>query len=245
MKQFYISLLFSFFAFGQQTQFQFKGRVITKHQSPENINIINKTKGTGVVTDMFGDFEIEVSIEDHIVIGSMTVFTQNIVITEKLLSEGFFKLTLLEKNVELDEVQLTEFKTINAVSMGILSSPAKQYTKSERRLYTASTGGSLIPLDLIINSFSGRIDGLKRSNTDDVQNKLKEDIRYWFNEEYVIENLGIPEDRVESFYYYAGTDEQLRVFVKAKNKTATEFRLNDVATNFKNEYKAQILEQKK
>ena len=61
----------------------------------------------------------------------------------------------------------------------------------------------------------------------------------------MIENLGIPEVRVESFYYYAGTDEQLRVFVKAKNKTATEFRLNDVATNFKNEYKAQILEQKK
>ena len=138
MKQFYISLLFSFFAFGQQTQFQFKGRVITKHQSPENINIINKTKGTGVVTDMFGDFEIEVSIEDHIVIGSMTVFTQNIVITEKLLSEGFFKLTLLEKNVELDEVQLTEFKSMNAVSMGILSSPAKQYTKSGLRRFACN-----------------------------------------------------------------------------------------------------------
>ena len=244
MKQFYLLLLCTAFAIGQQS-FPLKGQVVTVNQSPENINIINKTKGNGVVTDFDGNFEIEVQVDDVLVIGSMTVYTQQFPVSEKHIEDGFLTVTLLEKKIELNEIQLTEFKSINAVSMGILSSPAKVYTKSERRLYTASSGGGLIPLDLIINTFSGRLDGLKRSHKADVANKSRQDIMYWFNEAYVLEHYALPELLVDSFYYYASEDIEIAKHIKSKNKVAAEFRLSQIASNYKVDFAEQIIEVRK
>ena len=221
----FLLLFFTVYAIGQQS-FPLKGQVVTVNQSPENINIINKTQGYGVVTDFDGNFEIEVSFEDHLVIGSMTVFTQNVVVTKELLNDGFLEIELLEKNVELNEVILTKYKSINAVSMGILTKPAKVHTRADRRL---SMGGA----------------GSERAYQTLLKEAVRDEVIYLFPPESVKKKLGIPEGFVNSFYFYVSDDPQISTIIKTKNLLDLELKLSELATNYKEEFKTLILEQNK
>lgn len=70
---------------------------------------------------------------------------------------------------QLDEVVITKYRNINALDLGVLSKPAKEYTPAERRLKAASsydlTVGTYnsVSLDAIINSISGRTAMLKKN----------------------------------------------------------------------------------
>ena len=109
---------------------------------------------------------------------------------------------------QLDEVKIDEYKNINAVSLRILSKPAKKYTPAERKLRTAGElhwySPLLIPvggmsIDGMINSISGRTAMLKKEVLVERKEFLLKKITDQFKVDYFTETIKIPTDYVKGF----------------------------------------------
>jgi hypothetical protein len=143
--------------------------------------------------------------------------------------------------IALDEVEIKEYKNINAVSLGILDKPAKKYTPAERKLRTAGEfhwyyplliplGG--MPTDGLINSISGRTAMLKKELEVEKKEMLLKKIEYQFDPEYFTINLKIPQEYVKGFWYYAIEEPRLVNEINSKNKSMAKFIFAELATKY-------------
>ena len=92
----------------------------------------------------------------------------------------------------LDEVKINEYKDINAVSLGIISSKTKHYTPAERKLKTASDSdaqigtNTSIGLDPILNWMSGRTTMLKKEVEVEKKELMLTKIQNLYEAEYFV-----------------------------------------------------------
>ena len=110
---------------------------------------------------------------------------------------------------------------------GILSSPAKKYTKAERHLKTAGDfkpnllvglgilGGAL-PIDPIINAISGRTKMLKKEVLVEREESLLATLKELFADEYqcYTKELSIAPDHIKGFQLYAVQDHKYEESIK-------------------------------
>ena len=141
----------------------------------------------------------------------------------------------------LKEVVLTEYPDINAVSLGILQKAPKTYTKAERNLRAAGTlkwySPLLIPLggmsvDGLINQVSGRTNMLKKELIIERKEILQEKTLDYFDNDYLVKTLYIPEEYVDGFIYYVVEDAPFSNAMRDKNKTRATFLLHQLAVEF-------------
>jgi len=76
--------------------------------SISNCHIINKTKGTGTVTDANGNFKITAEVNDSISFSALGYETITIVLTESMYNFGYI-ISLKPKAYELEELTITPF----------------------------------------------------------------------------------------------------------------------------------------
>lgn len=209
--------LVSTLAFAQQL----KGRVVSGRMGVSNAFVINKGTGIETKTDNDGVFSIAAKPGDVLV-----VYNTKIMVREFMLNADSFKNMPYVVSVnyavsELDEVVITKYGNINSVSLGIAPANQKRYTVAERRLYTAGYGSiGLVPL---INVISGRMRMLKRALATEKQEMVFEGIKNMYDEDDIQENFNIPKEQVNGFMYYLVENNELKVAVKAKNKTYADF----------------------
>ncbi len=104
MKNSILSVFFLFFVSVISAQrHTIKGK-ITNSVDVEGIHIINKTSRFNTVSNNFGDFEIEASINDTIMFSSIHFRIEEIVVTEKIYTEEYLEIGLEEMVNQLDEV---------------------------------------------------------------------------------------------------------------------------------------------
>jgi len=138
----------------------------------------------------------------------------------------------------LNEVILTEYKSINPVSLGIIPANQKTFTPAERKLYTATGGGNTyglntsVSLDGIINGISGRTKMLKKEIQVEKKEFLLEAIQFDFSNNYFMDKLKIPEDHVFGFLYYLIENRNFVSVYLKDNKTATEFVLVGLSVQY-------------
>jgi hypothetical protein len=147
-----------------------------------------------------------VKVGDTLQFSGLQIVTKKSVITENDITKQLYVVSLEAKVNLLDEVEIKQYKNINAVSLGILQRPAKVYTPAERRLKTASdydvtdflgpTIGFSMGLDPILNAISGRTAMLKKELKIEKKEYLLNKIEYMFKEEYFLENLKIPKEYI-------------------------------------------------
>jgi hypothetical protein len=204
-----------------------KGKLVCSIKNLSDVNVTNLRSETTTVS-INGDYSMFVKVGDTIQFSSIQIETKKVIIQESDLAKSLFASSLEPKVIPLDEVEIKEYKNINAVSLGILDKPAKKYTVAERRLYAASSS----PLDGLLNAISGRTDLLKKELEVEKKEMLLKKIEYQFDPEYFTNNLKIPQEYVKGFWYYAIEEPRLVNEINSKNKSMAKFIFAELATKY-------------
>lgn len=205
------------------------GQLICKEAILQGIVILNLVTEKETVSDFEGRFSIAVKPDDLLVIQSNSFEYVRKIIDDADYKKGMISISLTRKVEQLEEVKIITYPNINAVSLGILSKPAKVYTVAERRLFTAQSESSVGQL---INYFSGRTKMLKRYAAFEKIEIRSEKLSNMFDDTYYITTLNIPEDKIRAFQNFAAEDESIIEPLKKKNKFLVAFALVPLAKQF-------------
>jgi hypothetical protein len=235
-------LLFLNAALGQTNAVikKLNGKVTSTFSDLEGIYLINNRSKENTLTEYGGYFSIEAAVGDTLVFSSVQFKAAKVVLTEADFNKELFFVKLYPIVRFLDEVRINEYKNINAVSLGIISPFTKHYTPAERKLYTATGGGTnqfglntIVSTDALINAISGRTAMLKKEVVVEKKELLIHKIENWFETKYFIQKLNIPEEYVKGFIYYLVEDPKFTAAMKSQNKTMATFIMNDLAVKYK------------
>lgn len=228
--------------FSQSDELVFlKGKIVCEIKEINQINVFNLRSESSTTTNETGDYTMFVKVGDTLQFKSLQTEIKNIIIQEEDLVKKLFVTTLVPKVIALEEVEIIEYKEINAVSLGILDKPAKKYTPAERKLATAEElhwySPLLIPVggmsvDGLLNAINGRTAMLKKELEVEKKERLMLKIENQFKPDYFTDKLKIPEMNVKGFLYYAVEDVKLMELINAKNKEMAKFRMSELATNY-------------
>jgi hypothetical protein len=233
-------LLFPFFIWSQNDSIR-KGRIVSEIKELEGVHIINISLIAGAVSDKEGYFYIKAKVSDTLLFSAVFLEKKKYVITKQDIEHKLILVPISPSTEYLKEVVVTKYPNINAVSLGILQSQPKSYTKSERALIAAGSfkwySPLLIPLggmsiDGLINHMSGRTTMLKKELIIERKEILQDKVSDYFNDNYFIKSLLIPEEYVDGFKYYIVDDVPFSNAMKAKNKTQATFLLHQLAVDY-------------
>lgn len=222
-------MLFTFNAFGQTSK-PLKGKIEVLDGNSQGILILNLNSEKETKSDFAGNFEIEAKVDDLLVFQSNNLEYLRKTIDEKDFSKGSFKISMLVKINQLEEIKIFNYPNINALSLGILSKPAKEYTLAERRLYQATSGGGIF---VLINALNGKTKMLKRYLAfEKIETRTKK-LTDMFEPDFYLKTLDIPEQLISRFIIYAAEEELVMKAMTTKNKFLVSFELVKIAENFK------------
>jgi hypothetical protein len=245
MKQNYLlsfCLLITFLAYSHERVI-IHGIIKVDEAPVEGVYILNLVTEKSAISNTFGKFKLEVSEDDLIVFSAVNLNYWRRSIREVDIKKGYIEIKMTPKEEKLQEVVVAEYTKINAQDLRIIDYKPKVYTPAERRLRTAEKfrwySPLLIPLvgmsvDGLINEISGRTAMLKKEVQVEIKEKRFQKLSYLYKEEYFGQTLKIPAEYVSGFQYYAINDEELVALMEANQKSAMEFRLATLSTEFLN-----------
>lgn len=231
-KLLFLFFLISFNTFCQKTK-PIYGAIIDSIGPVLDANILNKNSKTGTNSNSEGEFKIYAQIGDTLVISSIQHQTKKIIVNERSFVSFNFKINLKLKTYELNEFELKKHtllgilaldinnikkneNEISAVTLGLPNAGIPLLKPIDRKIYTATTSNGLIPLDLILNSITGRLKQLKQekkiTEEDAVVAKLYSEFK--FN---LVPNFKIDKEDEYRFLYYCVSDSTF-IIERAKNK---------------------------
>jgi len=230
---FWVPLLFS--------QTTIKGIVVVKEQSAEGIHVLNLVSEKAVITNANGEFSIDVNEDDLLVFSAVHLNYWRKSISENDIKNGFIEVEMTTKEQKLEEVVVTEYTKINAQDLGIIDYKPKKYTPAERRLRTAEKfkwySPLLIPLggmsvDGLINQISGRTNQLKKEVEIERKELLLKKLDDWYENEFYVNQLTIPEDYINGFKVFAIYDEEFINYLNSKDTVNGNLRISKLANEF-------------
>ncbi len=236
-------LLFMFFPLVvlSQNDSTINGKIVSESSLLEGIHVINLSSNNGGVTDSRGYFQIKAKVSDTLQFSAI-----NLKATQHILKENDFSTDLLLIKMEsliteLQEVAIINYKSINAVALGIVPANQRTYTPAERKLAAAGDfkwySPLLIPLggmsvDGLINSVSGRTTMLKKELVVERKEQLQDKTIDYFERKYFVETLKIPDEYVDGFLFYIVENEKFSNAMNDKNRVMVAFVLTELATEF-------------
>lgn len=225
-------MLYAVFSFSQGVDL--RGKVNAYILKLDGIYVINLKTEQAVFTDEEGNFSIKANVGDTLVFSGLQFKRKEVVVAEENISNKKMDVHLVATYQELNEVVIRNYGSINAVSLGIVSSNLRHYTPAERKLATASSS-RLNPqgLDPIINLISGRTAMLKK----EVEVEKKENyivmLEKMFDRDHFINTLHLPLDYINGFKYYVVENKRFTQILESKNLTTIEFLLGELAVQYK------------
>ncbi|MFD2909946.1 carboxypeptidase-like regulatory domain-containing protein [Flavobacterium ardleyense] len=217
------------------------GKIVSESTNLEGIHVLNISKKTGGITEARGYFKIKVGVNDTLQFSAVHLKATQYVIKKRDLKAELILVEMKSLISQLDEITITEYKNINAVSLGIVPANQRTYTPAERKLYTAGDfkwySPLFIPLggmdvDGMINAISGRTAMLKKEFVVEKKEMLQAKTSDYFEQTYFTETLHIPEEYVQGFLFYIADNDAYAKAMKAKNKTMAAFLLSGLAVEY-------------
>ena len=221
-----------------------QGKIVVKDSKREGIRVINLVNEKEAITDAHGSFSILAKPDDLLVFSAEFLDYMRKIVEYSDYNKGTIEIEMTSKMTQLEEVIIRDFSKINAVQLGILSKPAKQFTPAERRLQTATglypnlyagtmAGGS-IGLDPLINWISGRTKMLKSALAAEEKEILLQKIDFYYTDQFFVESLKIGSMYLGSFKNFIVYDAVLVAAIESKNKARMDFNLYRLSNEFKN-----------
>ena len=229
-----------------QSRKQIQGKIIVTDATPNHVLILNLNTEQEVRSNSEGLFVILVQPQDVLVFASENLNYKQKTIEQSEFDQNNFTVLMTSKPVVLDEVEIINNQKYNAVSLGILSKPAKSYTPMERRLKTAGDfkpihllgllGGSL-QLDPIFNAINGKTKRLKKEILLERNLKRLENFKAFYPESELIEQIKINPEQVAEFTYTILNEKEFITLLDNRDKSKMTFYLIQKHSEFKSKNK--------
>lgn len=226
MRLLFLCLLVSFGVFAQEDEKTLSGAILIDSTGIAEVLVMNVTQKTATVTDEKGVFVILAQPGDQLRVSSLQTGEQNFYLTEQDFAQELYIINLSVNVTLLQEVEVTEYRSINAKSLGIIPEDFKSYTPAEKKLYTARNG-----LDRILNALNGRTKKLKQALVVEGQLHDMERIQAFFSD-YKLQRLNIPETHYRGFLVYIYDNKDFMKAFKSKNNKLIDFLSLDLANKY-------------
>lgn len=216
-----------------------KGKIISDIANLEGIYIVNASAKINTSTNAEGYFSIEAKPNDVLIVSSLSIEGLEVRLNDNSFKQNPLIIKVKVKINQLDEIEVNKVTT---KSLGIVSKNVKEYTPAERRVRTAEKlkwySPLLIPfggmsVDGLINQISGRTKMLKKGVIVEKKEKELEKLDLWFDKDFYVKTLNIPDDYIEGFKLFALDDIDLLNSMASKNKTLATFLLGEIAMKYK------------
>jgi hypothetical protein len=229
---FWVPLLFS--------QTTIKGRVVVKEQSAEGIHVLNLVSEKSTITNEKGEFWLEVKEDDLLVFSAVHLDYWRKSISANDIKNGFIEVIMTTKEQKLEEVVVTEYTKINAQDLGIINYKPKEYTPAERKLRpTKMTNldwigvlSGRVPLDPLIYWATGRTKFLKGELEIEKKELLIKKLNDWYENEFYINQLTIPEDYINGFKVFVIYDEEFTNYLNSNDTINGSLCISKLADEF-------------
>lgn len=211
-----------------------EGKVLFQNTGVTDVHVMNSTTGKGTITNPSGEFSIEVTLGDTLRFSGVRFRPKNIKVTTNLLESSLVYVTLEEFVNELDEVVLRPFDlsgdltkdmqqlniepVVTASTLDLPNAYAIPRTQAERKLFEATTGGGLVPLNPILNAITGRTKYLKKVLARDRKYARTTRVQKFFPDSLYVQDLRIPKSKIDDFLYYCEVDNNFDSVVDTKDK---------------------------
>ena len=215
-----------------------QGKVSAYANNLSNIYIINIQTEENAITEDNGYFNIRAKVGDTLMFTSTQFKGRKLAIAEDDFSSELLLVKLQPAMNQLQEVQIYQYKNINAVALGIIPKGQRTYTPAERKLKSATATdaqfglNTVVTIDPLFNFLSGRTAELKKNLIIERKEALLAQIEALFEKEYFTEKLKIPEEHVKGFQYYIVENPRFVQTLYAKNKSLATFLMGELATKY-------------
>lgn len=221
---------------GAQSYFskELEGRVLNESGDVAATHVMNTTTNRATITSVEGFFKIAVSLNDTLVFSAVQFKKKELVITSSILESKSLFITMEDALTELDEVvvrpynlsgdistDLGSLETEPVVTASTLELPnayARRWTKTERVLNEATTGGGFIALNPILNGISGRTKMLKKRLEIEERYARTERVRAFYSDSLYVQDLKIPFIKIDDFMYFCEADEAFSSLVDTHDR---------------------------
>jgi hypothetical protein len=201
---------------------ELRGRVLENEVGVTNVHILNLSANDATISDAQGYFAIPAKEGDTLLLSAIRYQRKTFRVDAEMLRATLLNIELEPFVNQLDEVVLFPYnlsgdldkdlsnvpveEEVTATSLGLPNASAKVKTQSERKLFEATTGSGLIPLNPVINAISGRTRMLKRRLARDRAYQQTEEVRSHYPDSLFVQELGIPQIRIPDFMYFCEVD---------------------------------------
>ncbi|MGB0980907.1 MAG: hypothetical protein ACPGUH_02285 [Winogradskyella sp.] len=209
----------------------------------EGIHILNKTASKYAISNENGRFSIPAKALDTLFISGLKYQVQDIVITKAMIDLGSFKVQLIEKINELDEVIVGKILTgslqsdlensdakpkVNFYDLGIPGYTGKPLTQNERKLHDADAGSMLslgggtngagagVNLHKLLNKISGRTKKLKAIVALETKDNCINRLRREFKDA-IFENNDLAENLKNEYFFFCDEDPKFKQLCEENN----------------------------
>ncbi len=211
------------------------------------IHIINKSSNKFTITDDDGKFIIPAKQNDTILISGVQYKLQEIVINDSILQSKQISVALEDKVNELDEVVVGKILTgdllsdiensevkrdINFYDVGIPGYTGPRPTQTQRRIYEATTGSGLVPLNPLLNWISGRTKRLKEQLEREKQESAVQAVKSKYSK-FLFEETSLSATQQKEFYYFCADDPEFMPLFRRKNELKMLQFLEEKLKDFK------------
>ena len=237
-------LLFTVSPLFAQENTQLNGSITAPSLGGTSINIINSTQMTGTVNSDSGAFQILVRENDELLFSSIQYKNITVLVTSEIIEKGFLEITLTEDLNVLDEVSISNISLTGNIAADIskmevledlplnisfgaikdvpfeadINDPAKAPRNRALENNTIiKPGANLLGL---VDIATGLL-GIKKKGTVSVYRgptkASSEQLRELFQKDFFVNTLGIKNDLIDDFIFYAD-DHGLSDLLKKSNK---------------------------
>ncbi len=225
------------------------GRVTENGEGVADVHVMNLSAEKASITDKDGKFSVPARPGDTLLFSAIQLRRQSLVVSSAMLQRAI-EVPLQEFVNELDEVVLRPYnlsgdmgrdlqqmpgeRVLVASTLGLPNAYVKPPTQAERRLYEATTGGGIVPLNPVLNAITGRTRYLKKILATEQKYARTNRVRAFYADSLFIDELRIPAPRIDDFMYFCEVDtlfgktvdtaDKLKIweFLKVKSKLYRE-----------------------
>lgn len=235
MKKFYLFpfLIFTLSLFGQVDRILISGVVKSNSLPLVNVHVINLSSNKGSLSNQNGEFKISVKENDTLIFSNIQYAVKELIITNEIINKNLLPIFLKIKINELDEVIVEESKNI-AKALQLPNAGKKPLDKLERNLnhysqanvpivILATLLGQRGGIDDIYNIISGnrkKDRKLKELLEEDIKSEVNREyiqkIRNHFQDEFFIEEILIPKEKIDMFLYFCLPSDVISLFQKGR-----------------------------
>ena len=205
-----------------------RGTVLYMNMPVANENVINNTAGQGTITNEKGEFAIPAKEGDELFFLALNYQMKQVVVDAEILKRGRLVVEVNEKVTELEEVTVSpedqqEFLRLRNEDFKGYDYDTDETTEITNIAESQTVRGMQYGLNFV-NIFKLLAGTLKKEQAPESPGlKMSEALRQVYDDAFFVQDLAIPQDKIDEFLYFCDAQMPPRTLLRKSN----EFQLID------------------